>query len=159
MLLQPGRPTVCWATSKERWPAGRRRRLSTSTLLLWGSIWSTASVRGAPSTRRMRSYLTVSRGGCKFIQRAVYEVLKVCKNLFRWDLRNLAYNKNYLHDRMQFSYHIQNNSTPVSLSWGAIGRGRKAISIETICSWKCMHIVGTAGDRFNWMNNGFQINK
>ena len=45
------------------WPAGRGRWLCPSPPLLWGPIWSTASRPGAPSTGRMWSSCSGSRGG------------------------------------------------------------------------------------------------
>jgi len=60
--LQSRKPTVCKATSKERWPAGRGRWLSLSTLPLWGPIRSTASRPGASSTATMQRCWSESRG-------------------------------------------------------------------------------------------------
>jgi len=61
--LQPGRPTVSWAASKDNCPAGKGKWLSPTTLPLWGPIWSKASKPGAPSTGRMQSCWNGSRGG------------------------------------------------------------------------------------------------
>jgi len=52
-----------WHPLKKGWPAGRGRWLSPSTQLLWGPTWSTASRPGAPSTGRMWSSWSGSRGG------------------------------------------------------------------------------------------------
>ena len=53
-----------WSPSGERWPAGRGRWLSLSTLSSCGPFWSIASRSGAPSTRRkMWSCWRGSRGG------------------------------------------------------------------------------------------------
>jgi len=54
VCLQPGRPTTSWASSTEGWQRGRER-LSHSTLLLWGHIWSTAFRSGAPVQERWGS--------------------------------------------------------------------------------------------------------
>ena len=45
--LQPRRPTVSWAASKEAWPAGQRRWFCLSSLLWWDLTWSPASSSGA----------------------------------------------------------------------------------------------------------------
>ena len=60
--LQPGRPKVSWAASKEEWPAGKGRALSSSPLPLWGSI-CTVSRPGDPRTRKMWSCWSKSTRG------------------------------------------------------------------------------------------------
>ena len=58
--LKPGRPTVSWAASKERWPAGRGTWF---TLPLWGPICSAVGRSRPSSTRRMQSCWSRYRGG------------------------------------------------------------------------------------------------
>ena len=50
--LQPRKPTVSWAASRQAWPVGQRRWFCLFTLLLWDPTWSTASISGAPNTGR-----------------------------------------------------------------------------------------------------------
>lgn len=50
--LQPERPTVPWAPTKEEWPEGSRKRLSSSALPAWSPVCSTTSRSGAPNTNR-----------------------------------------------------------------------------------------------------------
>jgi len=51
VCLQPRKPTVSWAASKEAWPAGRGRGFCSFTPLSWDPTWSPAS-SGAPNIRR-----------------------------------------------------------------------------------------------------------
>lgn len=53
-LLQPRKP-ISWTSSKEGWPAERRRWLALSTLPLWGLICSTLSRPEALSSRKTYS--------------------------------------------------------------------------------------------------------
>ena len=61
VLLQPGRPTISWAASKEGWPGGRGRWLSLFTLLKPHLEY--ASKPGDPSMGGMQSCWRRSRGG------------------------------------------------------------------------------------------------
>jgi len=63
--LQPRKPTVFWAASKEAWPAVWRRSFCPSTLLCWDPTWSSASSSGALSTGKTGTCWSGSGGGHK----------------------------------------------------------------------------------------------
>ena len=60
--LQPRRPAVSWAASREVWPAGQKKWLCPFTPLSWDPTWSTASISGAPRIRRTWVCWSGSRG-------------------------------------------------------------------------------------------------
>ena len=60
--LQPRRPTVSCAASKEGWPAGRGRWFCPSALLRWNPTWSIVCTSGALSTGKTWTCLSRSRG-------------------------------------------------------------------------------------------------
>ena len=65
VCLQPERPTVSWAASQEKWPAGWGRWWSPSALPSLGLIWSTPSRPVAPYEEKMCSFTRGFRGGHK----------------------------------------------------------------------------------------------
>ena len=52
VCLQPRKPTVSWAASKEAWPAGRGRWFWPSALLPWDPTWSVGSSSGVLQYRK-----------------------------------------------------------------------------------------------------------
>ena len=63
VYLQPRRPTISWAASREARPAGWGREFCPSALLWWDLTWSPVSSSEALSTRRTRTCWSRSRGG------------------------------------------------------------------------------------------------
>ena len=61
--LQPRRPTVSWAASRETWPAGQGKWFCPSTLLWRNPTWSSASSSGALSTGKTGNCWSGSRQG------------------------------------------------------------------------------------------------
>ena len=76
VYLEPRRPTVSWAASREVWPAGWGRWFCPSTPLRWDSTSSPACSSGAPNKKDMDLLERVRRRATKMIrglERLCYE--------------------------------------------------------------------------------------